>query len=167
MSSFKNTVFSYLNSSIKEEEDDEELASKKTEEKCPKCGKKNCECQCSKSTETAGGDDVDDGYHYSANTEKNNKFLAGDLTPEEKEMIALFRRSKDRLAGKTTPEEEKMLDLFRKNKDKFNAAVKTAFPGEFEKVTENKGAAEDSPNLKDDHTNGRNGSCKTESIFNY
>ena len=166
MNSFRNAVLTYLGTTFKEEEE-EELASKKTEDKCPNCGKKTCECQCSKSTETAGGDDGDDGYHYSTCTEKNDKFLAGELTPEEKEMIALFRRNKSGLAGKTTPEEEKMLNLFRKNKDKFNAAVKTAFPGEFEDIKQNKEASENSPDLKDDKTNGRNGSCKTESIFNY
>jgi hypothetical protein len=58
-----------------------------------------------------------------------------------------------------------MLELM--NKILKHSAVKTALPGDFNKVTQNKGASENSPDLKDDHTNGRNGSCQTEGIFNY
>lgn len=186
MSSFKDDVLYYLGKNPSDETpfdlfEGEEKEDEK-EDICPDCGKKSCECECgkddkddkddkekaSKSTETAGGDDGDDGYHYSVATGKP----AADFgaTPEEIEMIKLIKKNNG--LGKKfvpeTPEEKEMLVLMNKILAK-KSAVKTSLPGDFNKVTQNKVASEDSPDLKDDHTNGRNGSCQTESknIFNY
>jgi hypothetical protein len=186
MSSFKDDVLYYLGKNPSDETpfdlfEGEEKEDEK-EDICPDCGKKSCECECgkddkddkddeekaSKSTETAGGDDGDDGYHYSVATGK--PAVDFGATPEEIEMIKLIKKNNG--LGKKfvpeTPEEKEMLVLMNKILAK-KSAVKTALPGDFNKVTQNKGASEDSPDLKDDHTNGRNGSCQTESknIFNY
>jgi len=172
---FKDDVLYYLGKTpckLFEEEDDKKKED--DEETCPECGKKSSECECekvdddekaSKSTETAGGDDGDDGYHYSVATGKPPADFGA--TPEELEMIRVIKKNNG--FGKSfvpeTPEEKKMLELM--NKILKHSAVKTALPGDFNKVTQNKGASENSPDLKDDHTNGRNGSCQTEGIFNY
>lgn len=183
MSNFKDDVLYYLGKNPSDEIpfDLFEGEEKEDEDTCPECGKKPCECEkekdedkkskddeekASKSTETAGGDDGDDGYHYSVATGKP----AADFgaTPEEIEMIKLIKKNNG--LGKKfvpeTPEEKEMLALMNKILAK-KSAVKTSLPGDFNKVTQNKGASENSPDLKDDHTNGRNGSCQTESIFNY
>jgi len=66
-----------------------------------------------------------DGCSSKKEEPKGNKnFLAGDLTPEEIEMINLFRK--------------------KNNKKPLSAVV------------------DNSPKLPDDHTNGRNGSVKTD-----
>lgn len=181
MSSFKDDVLYYLGKNPSDETpfdlfEGEEKEDEKEEDVCPECGKKSCECECgkddkddeekaSKSTETAGGDDGDDGYHYSVATGKPASDFGA--TPEEIEMIKLIKKNNG--LGKNfvpeTPEEKEMLALMNKILKK--SAVKTPLPGDFNKVTQNKGASENSPDLKDDHTNGRNGSCQTESIFNY
>ena len=181
MSSFKDDVLYYLGKNPSDETpfdlfEGEEKEDEKEEDTCPDCGKKSSECECgkddkddeekaSKSTETAGGDDGDDGYRYSVATGKPASDFGA--TPEEIEMIKLIKKNNG--LGKNfvpeTPEEKEMFTLMNKILKK--SAVKTSLPGEFNKVTQNKGASEDSPDLKDDHTNGRNGSCQTESIFNY
>jgi hypothetical protein len=176
MSSFKDDVLYYLGKNPSDETpfdlfEGEEKEDEKEEDVCPECGKKSCECECgkddkddeekaSKSTETAGGDDGDDGYHYSVATDGSNETA--------KELINRLNGLLEAAKGKkaSTPEEKEMLALMNKILAK-KSAVKTALPGDFNKVTQNKGASEDSPDLKDDHTNGRNGSCQTESIFNY
>lgn len=176
MSSFKDDVLYYLGKNPSDETpfdlfEGEEKEDEKKEDICPDCGKKSCECECgkgdkddeekaSKSTETAGGDDGDDGYHYSVATNGSDETA--------KELINRLNGLLEAAKGKktSTPEEKEMLAYITSKISK-NSSVKTALPGEFNKVTQNKGASENSPDLKDDHTNGRNGSCQTESIFNY
>ena len=173
---FKDDVLYYLGKTpcnlFEEEDDDKKKKEDDDEETCPECGKKSSECECgkddegndeekaSKSTETAGGDDGDDGYHYSVATDGSNETA--------KELINRLNGLLEAAKGKkaSTPEEKEML-AYITSKIAKNSAVKTALPGDFNKVTQNKGASENSPDLKDDHTNGRNGSCQTESIFNY
>ena len=176
MSSFKDDVLYYLGKNPSDETpfdlfEGEEKEDEKEEDVCPECGKKSCECECgkddkddeekaSKSTETAGGDDGDDGYHYSVATDGSNETA--------KELINRLNGLLEAAKGKkaSTPEEKEML-AYITSKIAKKSAVKTALPGDFNKVTQNRGASEDSPDLKDDHTNGRNGSCQTEGIFNY
>jgi len=177
MSSFKDDVLYYLGKNpsyevpfdiFEGEEEKEEKDEKEEEDTCPDCGKKSSECECekddekksSKSTETAGGDDGDDGYHYSVATNGSDETA--------KELINRLNGLLEAAKGKktSTPEEKEMLAYITSKISK-NSSVKTSLPGEFNKVTQNKGASENSPDLKDDHTNGRNGSCQTEGIFNY
>jgi len=115
----KNRTFNYygfdiMNDDIteeeEEEEEEEENASTKTDDVCPKCGKKACECKCS--------------------CGENKASVPADfgVTPEEIEMIKLIR--KNGLGGNfvaETPEEKEMLKLAAKiSKTKATVDDKTA-----------------------------------------
>lgn len=92
----------------------------------------------------------EDNYEGEACGKKGRKgFLAGELTPEEEQLINLFRKNEKRgkkggLAGEMTPEEKQMLALFQGH---------ASVSGE---------PSPDSPKIPNDHTNGRCGSADTE-----
>lgn len=95
--SFDYYGFDLMNDNIAEEdESSDENASTETDDVCPKCGKKACECKCS----------------------CGKASVPADLgaTPEEIEMIKLIKKNGG-LGGKfvaETPEEKEMLKLAAK-----------------------------------------------------
>lgn len=121
---------------VEDKEDDDDT--------CPECGKDPCECKKKKkskkhssaSTKTVSDDD-DDQYHASAAT----GFRSGGITPEEDEL-----KKEGEIAA---AQKEKF-------REKSKEAVRNANPGA-QKILDKYAKA----SVKDDHTNGRNGSCKT------
>lgn len=101
-------------------EETEAAVKTKKEKVCPKCGKEPCSCDTnnSVSTKTAGGDDDNDGY--SAKKDKESKAAvetpkSSCSIDEIKDLIkkgVLKVERKGILAGELTPEEEEILKLF-------------------------------------------------------
>ena len=80
---FKESVKHILNTRyINEEEMEEDGGEASCKTKCPKCGKSKCKC--------------------STETKEKSKDLAGEKTPEEKEMLELMKKARKSVSTKTS-----------------------------------------------------------------
>ncbi len=147
--SLKEDVEFYINMLHLNEEDEGDMEGAEDTEascktgKCPVCGKKKCECKASKSTNTVDDDDGD-SVHCAVKGAEPEDADEDDMIPKLKKqaIVNATKKKKGKMPSDfgATPEERVMLKGLK-------ASVA----------------------LANDHTNGRNPSCKTvkESLFGY